>query len=188
VECNNTCPFKVWSMYHLGCHRTNRQLTKPKLKGYYSKWTNAKYLIGCALFADLLTPCSILSMAMQSDDFYILAVLSSFLKSVKEIDKLSSSSLERWPLYAATLSKCSETDDTVAYQSQKLKGFLEAKRYFESMYKAYCTKVSDCLKSRLSCSDLQMLRDIVLVLATQDLDKDDTLIPLIGLLIIFHTL
>ena len=113
---------------------------------------------------------------MQSDD---LAVLCSFLRSVKEIDKLSSSSLERWPTYAATLSKCSETDGAVAYQSQKLKGFSEAKRYFESMYKVYCTKVSNCLKSRLSWSNLQMLRDIILVLATQGweklVDEDDTL-------------
>ena len=156
-----------------------KAVDKAKLKGYYSKWSNAKYLLGCALFSDLLTPCSILSKVMQSDDLDILAVLSSFLRSVKEIDKLSCSSLERWPTYAATLSKCSETDGTVTYQSQKLKGFLEAKRYFESMYKDYCTKVSDCLKSRLSWSDLEMLRDIILVLATQGwqklLDEDNTL-------------
>lgn len=28
-----------------------------KLKGYYSKWADAKYPIGCALFVDTLTPC-----------------------------------------------------------------------------------------------------------------------------------
>jgi len=31
---------------------------KAKLKGYYKKWTDAKYLLGCAVFVDLLTPCS----------------------------------------------------------------------------------------------------------------------------------
>ena len=156
-----------------------KAVDQAKLKGYYLKWTNAKYLLGCALFADFLSPCSILSKVMQSDDLDILAVLSSFLRSVKEIDKLSSSSLERWPTYVSTLLKCVETDGAVAYQSQKLKSFLEAKRYFESMYKAYCAKVSDCLKSRLSWSDLEMLRDIILVLATQGwqklLDEDDRL-------------
>ena len=30
-----------------------------KLKGYYNKWTDTKYLFGCALFVDLLTPCMI---------------------------------------------------------------------------------------------------------------------------------
>jgi len=67
-------------------------------------------------------------------------------------------------MYAATLS---ETDGAVAYQPQMLKGFLEAMRYFESMYKVYCTKISECLKSRLLWSDLQILRDFMLVLATQ---------------------
>ena len=32
---------------------------KAKLKGYLTKWTDAKYLLGCALFVDLLTPCAI---------------------------------------------------------------------------------------------------------------------------------
>ena len=38
---------------------------RAKLKGYYLKWMNAKYLLGCV---DLLTPCSILSKFMQHDD------------------------------------------------------------------------------------------------------------------------
>ena len=45
---------------------------------------------GCALFVDLLTPCTILSKVIQSDDLDILGVLSSLLRSVKEIEKLSS--------------------------------------------------------------------------------------------------
>jgi len=114
VERHETCPFKVWSIYHPYCPVVTgpicKAVDKAKLKGYYSKWTNAKYLLGCELFADLLTPCSILSKVMQSDDLDILAVLSSFLRPVKEIDKLSSCSLERRPTYAATLSKCSGTD------------------------------------------------------------------------------
>ena len=47
---------------------------RAKLKGYYLKWTNAKYLLGCALFVDLLTPCSILSKVMQRDDLDILSI------------------------------------------------------------------------------------------------------------------
>lgn len=37
---------------------------RAKLKGYYSKWIEAKYLLGCALFVDLLTPCAIFSKCM----------------------------------------------------------------------------------------------------------------------------
>ena len=146
-------------------------LDRAKLRGYYLKWTNAKYLLGCALFVDLLTPCSILSKVMQHDDLDILSVLTSLLRSVKEIEKLSSTSLDKWSTYAATLVKCTEKDGAIIYQSQDLKGFVEAKTYFSRNYKEYCSKVSDCLKSRLAWSDLQMLRDVILVLATQGWQK-----------------
>ena len=52
------------------------------------------------------------------------------------------------------------------------------KIYFTSTYKDYCSKVSNCIKSRLAWSDLQ-LRDIIFVLATQGwqklLDESDPL-------------
>ena len=80
---------------------------RTKMKGYYTKWTVGKYLLGCALFIDLLTPCSIFSKEMQSDDVDILSALNSLLRSIKEIDKLSSKSLDQWPTYVATLKKVS---------------------------------------------------------------------------------
>ena len=64
---------------------TVKSTDKAKLKGYYRQWINSKYLLGCALFVDLLTPCTILSKVMQSDDLDILAVLTSLLRSVKEL-------------------------------------------------------------------------------------------------------
>ena len=36
-------------------YRSVRPADSAKLKGYYSKWADAKYPIECALFADLLT-------------------------------------------------------------------------------------------------------------------------------------
>ena len=85
---------------------TVKSADKAKLKGYYRQWINGKYLLGCALFVDLLTPCTILSKVMQSDDLDILGVLSSLLRSVKEVDKLSLTHLDRLPTYAATFLKC----------------------------------------------------------------------------------
>ena len=35
-----------------------KSANRAKLKGYY--WTNAKYLLGCALFVDLLASCTML--------------------------------------------------------------------------------------------------------------------------------
>ena len=33
---------------------------RAKLKGYFNKWTDAKYLLGCAIFVDLFTLCAIM--------------------------------------------------------------------------------------------------------------------------------
>lgn len=116
---------------------------------------------------------------MQSDDLDILAALTSLLRFMNDVDKLSSTPLDRLPTYATTLQKCTENDSATFYQSQELKQFVTAKAYLISNYKNYCSKVSHCIKSRLAWSDLQMLRDIIFVLATQGWQKlfgeDDTL-------------
>ena len=38
---------------------------RAKLKGYYIKWVDARYLLGCALFVDLLAPGAIFSKSMH---------------------------------------------------------------------------------------------------------------------------
>lgn len=57
---------------------------REKLKGYMHKWTNAKYLLGCAIFIDILTPCAIFSKTMQSDTLDILGALTCLIRTTKE--------------------------------------------------------------------------------------------------------
>ena len=49
-----------------------RSADRSKLKGYYDQWVNAKYLVGCAIFCDLLAPCVVLSKLMRCDHLDIL--------------------------------------------------------------------------------------------------------------------
>ena len=83
---------------------------RAKLKGYYSKWIEVKYLLRCALFVDLLTPCATFSKCMQSDKVDILGALTCLLKTLKETDKLASEPLTEWTTYAATITKCTAED------------------------------------------------------------------------------
>ena len=76
-----------------------------KLCGYLKMWLNAKYLLGCAFCIDLLFPCSIFVKVMQEDDLDIHTAFSRLLSTVKELNKLSSTSFESWPTYTATLQK-----------------------------------------------------------------------------------
>ena len=40
-----------------------------------------------------------------------------------------------------------------------------------SKYEEYCSSVSQCIKSRLSCSDLQLMRDIIVILSSHGWEK-----------------
>ena len=71
----------------------------------YEKWLDDKYLLGCAVFVDLLTPLAIFSKTMQFDSLDILGALMSLLHTVKSTNILSSGSLQQWSTYSATLKK-----------------------------------------------------------------------------------
>lgn len=118
---------------------------------------------------------------MQSDQLDILGALTALLRSVKEVNKLESTPLYLWSTYAATVRKCSIEGESTVYQAQELKNFVTVKTYYENHYTEYCSKICDSIKLRLSWSNLQCLRDIIFVLATQGwqkaLDEGDTLEP-----------
>ena len=101
----------------------------------------------------------------------ILGALNALLKTLRETDKLASKPLDQWPTYATTLAKCtSEGGDTV-YQLQKLKRYPETLSYYSSKYKEYGSAVSEHIKSRLSWSDLQLMRDIIFMLSSHGWEK-----------------
>jgi len=150
---------------------TLKSTDRAKMKGYYDQWIDAKYLLGCALFVDLYSPVAILSKLMQKDDLDILAALTGLLNSVKELDKLKSKPLTQWPAFATTLDKCTIAGESVTYQCQELKRFTFAKTYYENHYNEYCDRITQCTRERLCWSDIQLLRDIIFVLATQGWQK-----------------
>ena len=90
--------------------------------------------------------------------------------------------MKEWPVYSATLAKCStpsrsdgDLDDILSeeavYQSQELTQFLSAQRYYTNHYTEYCQAVTDCIKNRMNWSDVQVFCDIIIVLATQGWQK-----------------
>ena len=141
-----------------------KSVDREKLKGYYLHWTNAKYILGCALFSDILTPCSIFSKVMQNDEVDIMAALTDLIKTLREMETLSSKPLNQWPTYSATKRKFTKQGDKMLYQSQEVKSYGQAEEYCITYHEHLCKKVSQCIKARLGWSDLQLMRDILLVL------------------------
>ena len=95
-----------------------------KLQGYYKRWVEGKYILGCAVFIDLLNPCAIFSKSVQSDEIDILGALTCLLKTITETDKLGKKTLEQWPTYAATQKKCTVEDGANVYQCKSSKSLL----------------------------------------------------------------
>ena len=148
-----------------------KAVDRGKLQSYLRKWVNAKYLLGCAFFIDLLSPCAIFSKVMQEDN---LGAFTSLLHTVKEVNKLSSKPLEQWRTYCAILTKLCDGNN---YQCQELRNFSQAKSFYENKHDKFCTSVTACMKGRLAWSDLRVIRDVISVLATQgwqkSLDEED---------------
>lgn len=62
---------------------TLKSADKAKIVGYYRKWTDVKYLLGCAVLSDMLNPCAILSKVMQHDHLDIVEALTAVLMEPK---------------------------------------------------------------------------------------------------------
>ena len=133
-----------------------KSVDRSKFIGYLQKWTDAKYLLGCAVFVDILIPCSIFSKSMQADELDIVSALTYLLKTVKEIDKLKKNPISKWEVYSTIVKKVVREDGKHLYQGQELKRFVEAKSYFESHYMEFCHFVVNKLRTRLQWSDMQL--------------------------------
>ena len=131
--------------------RSVRSTDRAKLQGSCKQWVDCKYVLGCALFVDLLNPCAAFSKAMQAEEIDILGALMSLLRSLKEIEKLAGLPLSQWPTYASTLAAISsEGNGSNTYQGQTLKRFDETQQYFEKHAHEYCLNLKQCLITRLS--------------------------------------
>jgi len=149
-----------------------KAVDQAKLKGYLRKWIDVQYLLGCAVFVDVLLPRSIFSKSMQSDSLDVIGALTCLVRTVKETKKLRDKPLSQWQTYSTTISKVVAKDGEQLYQSQALKQFSETQTYYGWHHAEYCTKVTDyTIRSRLEWLDLQLIKNVVTVLATQSWQK-----------------
>ena len=89
---------------------------------------------------------------------------------MKEIDKLSSKSLDQWPTYAATLKKVKVEEGKETYQCQQINKFSDGWRYYQNS-EDFCRSVIECVHSRMSWLDTQLIRDILFMLVSQGWEK-----------------
>ena len=123
------------------------------------------------MFVDLLKPCAVFSKVMQRDEVDILCAMTSIVKTVKEVKKLGDLPLESWPTYSATIKKITCENGDYIYQCQTLKAYDQGKALLAANYRKYCSSVTECLKSRLKWSNIDLIRDIIIILEAQGWQK-----------------
>ena len=64
-----------------------KAVDRQRLKGHMLKWKNAKILLECAYFHDLLKPASILCRELLADDVSIVKAIEAILKTAKNMEK-----------------------------------------------------------------------------------------------------
>ena len=69
------------------------------------------------------------------------------------------------------MRKITEEEGSEVYQCQDLTHFSEAISLYSAKYEYYCSRVSDHTTSRLSWSDLELIRDIIFMLSTHRREK-----------------
>ena len=74
----------------------------------------------------------------------------------------------------------------MVYQCQELKKLSDAQGYYQDRFQDYCSRVTECIRSRMAWSDLQLMRDIIFMLGTQGWEKaveEDKSVDAIGRLV-----
>ena len=78
---------------------------RARMKGYISKWSHAKILIGCSLYIDVLQPASLLSLTLQDHKLDIVLGIKHIVKTVKSLKKLCEKEPSTWPTYKLMCSR-----------------------------------------------------------------------------------
>jgi hypothetical protein len=148
---------------------TIRADDRAKIKGYANKWTQSKYLIGSAMYYDILKPVSILSLSLQEASLDIVQGLQCVLTSSKALKALAKDS----PVFLSTVKF---VQDRIVMEGNGVSTLQKAtpKSYNQSTIDQCAKSASEgvdslnsSMRSRLEWTDTKLLRCILLILDTQ---------------------
>ena len=99
-----------------------KSVDKEKLRGYIRKWHDSKMLLGCALFHNVLKPCTTLCKVLQEDEVCMVGVIESLLKTKKNLDSLKHTTFENLPVVKKVISRIKK-DGIVTYQQAEITNY-----------------------------------------------------------------
>ena len=70
---------------------------RARLNGYIKKWSQAKILVGTAMYEDVPKSPSLLSLSLQENDLYVVMGIKHALKSIKALKNAAQQNPSEWP-------------------------------------------------------------------------------------------
>ena len=158
--------------------RSIRSVDRQKLKGYLLKWRDAKFLLGCAFFNDLLRPLAILCKVLQENELCVVRAIESVFKVKQLMDKLKTTSFEELPTVKKVLERIQrdELDSTsITYQSAESKRYEPAIEYLKANHVQWVGSIEACMLQRLKSQapELELLTHAITILSTHGWERSD---------------
>ena len=151
---------------------------KARLKGYLKKWMDYKVIYGCALYADILKPVSLLSLSLQGNDLDIVLGIKNILKSTVALKNLCKQTVLEWPTVKLLKGRLNdEPDGGKTYQGAYLcigSSVTQTEERCEQDALADLDKLNLKMKERLEWLDSKLLRSLLIFLETQTWVKRST--------------
>ena len=153
---------------------------RARLKGYILKWSHSKFLLGSAMYIEVLKCPSILSLCLQKSNCDIVYGLKQILKAADSIKSLRRQDPSLWPTVKLVLDRIHTEGSFVSYQGAEIK-------YLNSVTLESCKKqvlpdlerLNRTMQRRLEWFDVKLLRALIAFLETQSwmkrsvIDHDD---------------
>ena len=126
---------------------TVKSMDKQRLKGYLTRWQQGKFLIGCAFFADLVKPASILCKTLQEDELCIVRPIEALGKAKRGFNKVRATTLEELPMVRKVIAHVSYSEDP-------------ASSVFPWLASAGLRSHITCLQQKIQCQEKCIVRGL----------------------------
>ena len=125
-----------------------KPVDRQKVKGYVLEWQDSKILLGCALFHDLLRPCSVLCKVLQEEEICVVQVIEAVMKTKKSLEKIKTTPFEDLPSVKKALGRIKhEEGGSVIYKGVELTYYDRARTYLELHKDEYVEALETCVRN-----------------------------------------
>jgi len=159
--------------------RTVKATDKQKLKGYIKMWKNAKVLLGCGIFFEILKPVGILIKVLQNEEICMYESIESMMKTKKNLEKLKATPYRELPAVKKIFNRIREDereDSTTcnSYQGFEIVNVSSSIEYFERHFASWIDAVTFNLRMQMKAQDIDLLCDLVTILATHGWERQES--------------